>query len=93
MFRFFALDSSEIGAIDWVGGRYSWGDACCDFLAREPDDIEGTWKGPGLYFNNESDLWNFETQCQQDSEGGHSLFPCASPKLTAKLQFILDSIV
>ena len=77
------LTESEMDTIGWVGHRYCWSDAL--------------WQNCEIGENRipEHVAWELQEAFENDTEGGHSPFPCLdySSELYRKLTEFWDSIV
>ena len=87
------LEPEEVAACYHWQGRNSWSIAACDAMRADPEffDPEEMPQGPGLYFESEVDAWEFRDACDEDGEGGHSLF--SGITFDDKMLQFLDSIV
>lgn len=76
------LTAEDIDTIAWVGERYCWSSA----LLRLQE---------GENHLQEYQAWAIVDAFKEDTEGGHSFFPCLDSRneLAEKLYTFLDSIV
>lgn len=74
------LTSSEMKAVEFARGRYSWPDMLAAHAAED-----------GSIAFTESEMWQWTDDVDSDMEGGHSPFPLASPAFADKLQSFYDS--
>lgn len=76
------LTSEDVKTIAWVGERYCWSTS-----------LLGLDKGENIL--REHEAWAIAESCEEDMEGGHSMFPCLDSRseLAEKLYTFLDSIV
>lgn len=77
------LTPSEISAIEFARGRYSWPDQLYENLDLDTNTVELT----------ESRAWDWLDDVASDEEGGHAAFPLASPAFAEKLWRFRDKIV
>lgn len=77
-----SLTADDVHTIAFVGERYGWSTA-----------LLGLDEGENLL--REHEAWEIARQCEEDTEGGHSLFPMLDPssELAGKLFTFLDGIV
>lgn len=73
------LTPSELRAVEFARGRYSWSDM---LLAHAAED--------GSIVFTESEMWQWTDDVDADAEGGHSPFPLASDAFAEKLQRFYD---
>jgi len=73
------LTPSDIRAIEFASGRYSW-----------PDMLISHMTDGGLVTFTESEMWQWCDDVDDDTKGGHSPFPLASPALASWLQNFYD---
>jgi hypothetical protein len=73
------LSPSELRAIEFARGRYSW-----------PDMLSAHVSDGGLIAFTEPEMWQWCDDVDSDAEGGHSPFPLAAPAFAAKLQSFYD---
>lgn len=95
------LTGEERDAFDWVGDRYNNGDAMADILrdciVPDPNNDEDFdyWNEPGdVTFNvPEHKAWEIKELAEENTEGGHSMWPCFAEDLRDKMYEFIDSIV
>lgn len=73
------LTPSELRAVEFARGRYSWPDMLSTHAAED-----------GSIAFTESEMWNWTDDVDADTEGGHSPFPLASDAFANKLQRFYD---
>ena len=73
------LTPSELKALEFARGRYSWPDMLAAHAAEN-----------GSVAFTESDMWQWCDDVDSDAEGGHSPFPLAAPAFAEKLQNFYD---
>ena len=76
------LTPSELKAVEFARGRYSW-----------PDMLSAHAADDGSVAFTESEMWQWTDDVDADTEGGHSAFPLASPAFADKLQRFYDERV
>ena len=76
------LTPSEMRAVEFVGGRYSW-----------PEMLSAHASEGGLVAFTEPEMWQWTDDVDSDSDGEHSPFPMASVDLAEKLQNFYDERV
>jgi hypothetical protein len=76
------LTPSEMDAVEFARGRYSWPDMLAEHVT------EG-----GLVAFTEPEMWQWTDDVDSDAEGGHSPFPLAAPSFAEKLQHFYDERV
>jgi hypothetical protein len=82
------LTRKETDSVDFVGHRYSWSNALQDFLSYD-DDGE-----PETLEMSERDAWALKEAFNEDTYGGHSMFPMLGPStLRDKLVEFYDSVI
>lgn len=76
------LTVEDVDTIAFVGTRYGWSTA-----------LLGLDKGTNVL--RESEAWAIAEQMEEDTEGGHSLFPMldGTSELAEKLAAFLDSVI
>ncbi len=77
------LTAEDITTLEWVNGRYSWSDRLLSMCVE----------GDNEFF--ESEAWSLIESFKEDTEGGHSYFPCLdhSSELATKLFAFIEQIV
>jgi len=84
------LTESEREAFDWVGNRYSNGNAMAKLICEGlPIDTEWGDKGDITFNIPESAAWAIAELAKEDDES----FPCFSEDLTLKMLSFLERIV
>jgi len=76
------LTPSEMRAVEFAHGRYSWPDMLAAHAAED-----------GSIAFTESEMWQWTDDVDADTEGGHSPFPLASGAFADKLQRFYDERV
>lgn len=76
------LTEDDVRAIGWSGGRYGWSDAC-RFLTTGENVL------------TEAEAHEIVDACYEDTEDGHSFFPCLShsSNLSSELARLIGEIV
>lgn len=76
------LTPSELRAVEFARGRYSWPDMLSAHVAED-----------GTVAFTESEMWQWCDDVDSDTEGDHSPFPLASDAFAEKLQRFYDARV
>lgn len=76
------LTADDVSAIEFAAGRYAWATQLFGLTAGENRLTE-------------SEAWDIKSACEDDGEGGHSMFPLLDPRseLAEKLRTFLERIV
>ena len=77
------LTPSEISAVEFARGRYSWPDQLYENLDLETNTVELT----------EARAWDWLDAITDDEQGGHAPFAFASPAFVEKLWRFRNKIV
>lgn len=75
------LTRDEVNALYFIGARYSW-----TRVLIECDEER-------VIMLEESEMWEWQHDVEDDMAGGHSPFPMASPAFAEKLRVFLDECV